>query len=268
MPNPVLNDKTFQAPDPRTQALSAEAATVWHPPISDGPISSYRTEGMSIGGTITATGVLFALLLVTGAVGWSLVTTSEDQVVRFPGWLILPMLAALGCAIWAMVRPKMARLAAPLYALLQGLALGAISHVYQAQWNGIVVQAIGATLGVFAVVLVMYALRIVKVTNRFRSVVMAATFGLMLFYGISLIVSLFGASVPFINSASGFGIAFSVLAAGLAAFNLFLDFDMIEKGVQAGAPKAFEWVGALGLMVTLVWLYLEMLRLLGKLRSN
>jgi uncharacterized YccA/Bax inhibitor family protein len=268
MPNPVLNEKTFQPPDPRTQAMAAEAATVWNPPINDGPVTSYTSERMSIGGTVTATGVLFALILITGAVGWSLVTTDATTgTVRFPAWLLLPMLAAVGCAFWAMFKPKMARVAAPLYALLEGLVLGAISRVYEAQWDGIVVQAIGATLGVFAVVLAMYALRIVKVTNRFRSVVMAATLGLMLFYGVSLLFSLFGATPPFISSTSIWGIGFSVLAAGLAAFNLFLDFDMIEKGVQAGAPKTYEWIGALGLVVTLVWLYLELLRLLGKLRS-
>jgi uncharacterized YccA/Bax inhibitor family protein len=269
MPNPVLNDKTFQAPDPRSQAMAAEAATVWNPPVSDGPISRYpTTDVMTIGGSVTATGVLFALLLVTGVVGWNLVKTSDTEVVSFPGWLLVPMLAAVGAAIWAMVRPKMARVAAPLYALLEGLVLGAISRVYEAQWNGIVVQAIGATVAVFAVVLVMYALRIVRVTQRFRMVVMAATFGLMIFYGISLLLSLFGASVPFLHSTSLFGIGFSVLAAGLAAFNLFLDFDVIERGAKAGAPKQFEWVAGLGLLVTLVWLYLEMLRLLGKLRSN
>jgi uncharacterized YccA/Bax inhibitor family protein len=273
MPNPVLNDKAFEkAADPRSAALAAEGATVWNPPITDGPASPYKpytpTATMTMGGAVSATGVLLALLLVSGAIGWSLVEVQAGEVTRFPGWLLLPVLAGVGLVIWASFKPPMARIAAPLYALAQGLFVGAISHVYEAEWNGIVLQAVGATVGVLAVTLVLYALRLVRVTQRFRMMVIAGTLGLAIFYGISILLSLFGMEVPFINSTSGWGIAFSVLAAGLAAFNLFLDFDIIERGVDARAPKYMEWFGALGLMVTLVWLYLEMLRLFGKLRSN
>jgi uncharacterized YccA/Bax inhibitor family protein len=268
MANPVLNEKAFQAQtDPRSEALAAESATVWNPPITDGPITPYRprTAEMSMGGVITATGVLLALLLVSAAFGWSLVKEQGTEV-TFPGWLFLPMLAGVGVAFLIAFKPHLARIGGIAYALLQGMVVGAISRVYDVQWDGIVLQAVGATMAVFAVVLAMYALRIVRVTNRFRNVVIAATFGLLIFYGVSLLFSLFGAMPSFITSPSLFGIGFSIVAAGIAALNLFLDFDIIERGIKQGAPSYMEWYGAFGLVVTLVWLYLEMLRLLSKLR--
>ena len=128
--------------------------------------------------------------------------------------------------------------------------------------------AVGATLGVFTVMLVLYRFRIIKVTNRFRSIVVSATMGLMVFYVVSLILNAFGVNLSIISSASGLGIAFSVFAAGLAAFNLLLDFDLMERGAKAGAPAYMNWFAALGLLVTIVWLYLEMLRLLSKLQRR
>jgi uncharacterized YccA/Bax inhibitor family protein len=154
------------------------------------------------------------------------------------------------------------------YALAEGVVLGAISRAYSEQYDGIVTQAIGATLGVFVVMLLLYRSRIIRVTDKFRRIIMGALLGLMAFYLVSFVLGMFGSMPSFINDASPMGILFSVFVAGLAAFTLALDFDMIEQGVANKLPAHMEWYCALGLTVTLVWLYLEILRLLAKLREN
>jgi uncharacterized YccA/Bax inhibitor family protein len=276
MPNPVLNEKVFQQAAPTEAdagwaAPGVEAAT-YHPPITDGPASPYRgvrTGVMTVGGTAAASGVLLVLLIAAGAVGWNLVSTDPTgQTIDFPGWLLLPLFAALGVAFLTAFKPHLARFLSPVYAILEGLVVGAISHVYNARWDGIVIQAVGATVAVFAVMLALYGLRIIRVTDRFRRIVIGATFGVLILYGVSALFSLFGHTPSFIYDASLFGIGLSILVAGIAAFNLALDFDMIEKGSKAGAPNYMEWYGAFGLLVTLVWLYLEILRLLARLRSR
>lgn len=268
MANPVLNDKAFTAvatDESRAGWAAPDAGTVWNPPITDGPITRYRTGVMTIGGTVSATGVLFALLLVTAAIGWTATKTTEGS---FPGWILLPVFAGLGLALATVFKPTVARITAPLYALAEGLFVGAISKVYNDSYNGIVVQAAGATIAVFAVMLAMYSLRIIRVTDRFRRVVVGATLGVFVLYFVSMLFSLFGHTPSFIHSPSAFGIIFSVVVAGIAAFNLALDFDIIERGARAGAPKYMEWYGAFGLMVTVIWLYLELLRLLAKLQRR
>jgi uncharacterized YccA/Bax inhibitor family protein len=161
-----------------------------------------------------------------------------------------------------------ARILAPVYAVGEGFFLGVISKAYETYQHGIVIQAVGATLGVFAVMLVLYRTKIIKVTDRFRTVVIAATMGLMVFYLISFVINLFGGGVPFLHSTSLLSIGFSIFAAGLAALNLALNFDFIERGAKQGLPKGMEWFAALALVVTLVWLYLELLRLLSKLQRR
>ena len=218
---------------------------------------------------MTATGVMFVLLLAGGVFGWRAVDAPlEGQSVQFPGWIILPALAAFALVLVGTFKPTTARIVGPIYAVLEGIFLGAISHAYELRYEGLVVQAIGATAAVFAAMWFLYATRIIKVTDKFRRVIVGATMGIALFYGVALIMRLFGAEAPFINSPSGLGIGFSVLVVGVAAFNLMLDFDMIEKGTEAGLPKHMEWFCAMGLMVTIVWLYLEILRLLAKLQSR
>jgi uncharacterized YccA/Bax inhibitor family protein len=223
---------------------------------------------MTMGGVVSATGVLFVLLLAAGAVGWSLVEPGPEGQVDFPGWLLLPLLAAAGIAIFAFVRPTIARFAAPVYALLEGLVLGAISRVFENEWNGIVVQAVLLTAIVFGSMLFLYGTRIIKVTERMQRVIVGATIGICVFYFVSILLSVFGVGVPLIWDAGPLGIAFSLFVCGIAAFNLMLDFDLVEKGVAARLPKHMEWFCALSLMVSIVWLYLEILRLLSKLRSN
>ncbi|MDQ1422979.1 MAG: hypothetical protein QOD72_477 [Acidimicrobiaceae bacterium] len=273
MANPVLSDKAFKqqvaADDSRAGWAAPETAapTVWNAPVTDGPITPYRTGVMTIGGTVSATAVLFALLLVTAVWGWT-ITKTDSVNPSFPGWILLPVFAGLGLAILTVFKPHLSRITAPLYALAEGFFVGAISKVYNGVWNGIVVQAAGATIAVFAVMLALYSLRIIRVTERFRKVVIGATLGVAVMYLGSMLFSLFGHTPSFINQPSALGIIVSVVVSGIAAFNLALDFDIIERGSAAGAPKYMEWYGAFGLLVTVVWLYLELLRLLSKLRSR
>jgi len=274
MANPVLNEKVLQR-EAQAGATAAgwaapQAGTAYHPPIDDGPISPYRTalDSMSLGGTITATGVLFVLLLVAAGIGWNLVDANPEGQTHFPTWLILAPLVGLGIVILSWFKPHLARFTAPIYAVVEGVFVGAVSKLYEVQWDGIVVQAAGATVAVTGVMLFLHTSRILKVTDRMRRIVIGATMGLAVFYGVSLLISLFGGTPPFLQSTSVFGIGFSIFAAGLAALNLSLDFDMIEKGVAMRAPKYMEWFCAQALMVTIVWLYLELLRLLSKLRSR
>ena len=193
------------------------------------------------------------------------------QVTKFPMLAIGGVRVGCGCAIAMYFRPMWAKFPAPAYAIGQGFFLGVISKAYDGYQHGIVLQAVGATLGVFIVMLVLYRTRILKVTDKFRRVVITATLGLMLFYLVSFVIRLIGGSgsVSFLNSASGLGIAFSLFAAGLAAMrNRFDFFDFIERGSKQGLPKGMEWFAGFALMVTLVWLYLEMLRLLSKLNRR
>jgi uncharacterized YccA/Bax inhibitor family protein len=233
---------------------------------------------MTVNGTIGKTAVLFALLLLSAAAGWS--RTGEPEVVERNGELVynysIPALAwvglfvGVGLVFLLMFKPHLAKYVAPAYAIAEGFFVGALSKMYETFYDGIVVQAAGATIAVFGVMLFLYRARIIKVTERFRTVVVSATIGIMVFYGVCFLIRLFAGSdsVSFLASPSLLGIAFSVFVAGIAALNLALDFDFIERGSKMGLEKGFEWYGAFGLLVTIVWLYLEMLRLLAKLRSR
>jgi uncharacterized YccA/Bax inhibitor family protein len=284
VPNPILNDKTFEeaqsgwaapkAPSPGGSVWPAPGGEPTAPPITDGPVSPWRSGVMTIKGSITATAVLFVLLLASATVGWISTTaaTTNPQTgrmeVTFPVVAMIGVIVGFIAVIALYFKPHLAKFLGPVYAIAEGFFVGAISKVFESQWNGIVVQAAGATIAVFGVMLALYGTRIVKVTDRMRRTVIFATLGVMALYLVSFVFMLFGATIPFINDASPLGIAFSVLVCGLAAFNLMLDFDFIERGAKAGLAKDYEWVAAVGLLVTIVWLYLEILRLLAKLRSR
>jgi uncharacterized YccA/Bax inhibitor family protein len=228
---------------------------------------------MTVGGSVSATAVLLVLLLASATVGW-LMTGSPEQrpdgtiAYGIPGAAMAGVFVGFGLAIFLMFKPHLARILAPIYALAEGLFVGAVSRMYETFYDGIVIQAAGATVAVVAVMLVLYATGIVKVTDRFRRIVVAATMGVMVFYGVAFLISLFGGSVSFLSSSSALSIGFSFVVAGLAAFNLALDFDFIERGAAQGLPKHFEWFAGFGILVTIVWLYLEILRLLAKLRER
>ncbi len=268
--NPALNDKIFER---ETRAAQAGAIGVDSRPPVDDTVSPWTPtrppagyQAMTIGGTVSATAVLLVILLMGGGIGWSQVKTIDGEVSSIPGWLIIGLIGALGVAILTIFKPKLARFTSPVYALLEGLVLGAISHVYEAQWNGIVVQAVGLTVAVLSILLFLYATRVIKVTDKLRTGIIAATGAVFVVYLIAIVLRLFGVNVGFLNDGGPVAIIFSLIVVGIAAMNLVLDFDFIERGAAAGAPKYMEWFGAFGLLVTLVWLYLELLRLLGNIR--
>jgi uncharacterized YccA/Bax inhibitor family protein len=268
MANPLLNERTFTRARTDDDAGWAAPGTTWHAPVSDGPVSPYRTEVMTVNGAVSATAVLFVLLLATGVVGWYQVHPSSDGTVAFPGWVLAPMLVGLGLVLASVFRPKIARVTAPLYAICEGLVVGAIAHAYDTQWHGIAAEAALGTAGVFATMLFLYSTKLVKVTDKMRRVVIAATVGVLAVYAVGFLVRLVTGSASFLDGSSGLSIVLSLVIVGVAAFNLMLDFDMIERSARAGAPRYMEWFAALGLMVTVVWLYLELLRLLAKLRQR
>jgi uncharacterized YccA/Bax inhibitor family protein len=278
MSNPLLNDRVLEKNAPQGKGWaaaeadagrSANTAGTWAPPVTDGPVSPWvGTARMTASGAVSATLVLMALLLGAAAFGWSTVSEPAPGQVVFPGWVIVAVLVAFVCAIVSMFKPNLARFLAPVYALAEGAAIGAISHAYNIEYDGIVLQAVGATAGVFVVMLVLYRTGIIRVNDKFRRTVVGATLGLMVFYGIALLFRLFGAEVSFLSNGSLLGIGISLFAAGLAAMNLALDFDFIEQGERNGLPKHMEWYAGLGILVTLVWLYLELLRLFANLRER
>ena len=224
-------------------------------------ISSYG-ETMTLQGTVNKTAFSLFLLIAAGSF-----TFSPDY-----SWLIWP--GFIGGFIVAMItifKKTWAPVTVPIYAVLEGLALGGISYMYkEAFYPGIVSQAILLTVSIFAALLFAYKTRIIKPTENFKLGVFAATGGIFLVYIASIIMSFFGASMPIMDpsNASLISIGFSLFVVVIASLNLVLDFDFIEEGAEKGAPKYMEWYGAFGLLVTLVWLYLEILRLLAKLNSR
>lgn len=274
MANPVLNERALQ----RAQHNWAppEPNTEYFPPVTDGPSSPYVRQPMTVNGVISATATLFVLLLLLSAtVGWFQTETVElsdgsQAVSGIPALAWVGLVVGIGLTFLLMFKPALAKFLAPVYAIAEGYFIGAISKAYNTLYDGIVVQAAGATIAVFAVMLFLYRTGVIRVTDRFRKIVVTATIGVMVFYGVSLLIRLFAGadSVSFLRSPSLLGIAFSIFVAGLAAFNLALDFDFIERGTKQGLDRNWEWFAAFGLLVTIIWLYLELLRLLAKLRER
>jgi uncharacterized YccA/Bax inhibitor family protein len=277
MANPVFKEEAFDKASQDFRAsqpgwAAPQAGThVQTQPITDGPVSSWQ-KAMTLNGTISASAVLLVLLLISGSFGWSAASgpTLENGVetYSFPPMAFLGIIVGFIAVIVANIKPNLAKILGPVYALAYGFAVGAISKGYETFYDGIVVQAVLATASVFLVMLVLYRTRIIKVTEKFRRTVMIATIGVMVLYLFSFVLSLFGTTLPFLNGDNmALSIGFSLFVCGLAAAMLALDFDFIERGIQSGLPKNYEWVAALGLVVTLVWLYLEILRLLSYLRN-
>ena len=241
------------------------------------PFETTGAKRMTAGGTFTATLVLFAVLLVGGWFGWNAVHTTvipatltapTSYSINIPGWIWIAGLVALGLAFLTIFKPKLARISGVFYAAAEGVVLGAISSAYNIQFNGIVLQAVLATLAVFATMLFLYATRLVKVTDRFRRITIFAMVGILVLYLVSFVAQLITGNVAFINQPTLLGIGLSVVIVIVASMNLMLNFDFIERAIDAGAPSYMEWYGAFGLMIALVWLYLEILRLLALLNRR
>ena len=248
--NPALSNKTFQ-----------DLADSRYGGALD------LTSRMTLNGTVNKTGVLLLCAVATAAWTWHLFMASHDMAA-----VSLPLLAGtFGGLIVAMVtifKKEWAPVTAPMYALLEGLALGGLSALFELRYPGIAIQAVGLTFGTLFVMLFLYSTRIIQVTQKFRIGVIAATGGIMVFYLAEMVLGFFGVHFATVNGSGTIGIVFSLFVVAIAALNLVLDFDFIEQGVSYGAPKYMEWYGAFGIMVTLVWLYLEILRLLSKMRSR
>ncbi|MEI6806239.1 MAG: Bax inhibitor-1/YccA family protein [Myxococcaceae bacterium] len=223
-------------------------------------------DRMSVNGTINKTGFLLAIGAATAAYPWSLVHANNLNALGVPMWGGL--IGGFILAIAVSFKPHWAVWGAPAYAACEGLVLGAISGMLNAVYPGIAIQALMGTMGTLAVMLLIYRSGIIEVNQRFRIGVLAATGGVAVIYLLSMVLGFFGVMIPGIFGNGLIGIGFSLIVVGIAALNLVLDFDLIERGAKSGAPKYMEWFGAFALMVTLVWLYLEMLRLFSKIRSR
>lgn len=238
--NPALSIKTFDGLEP-------------------------STDPMTLAGTINKTAILFAILLLGAGWVWNIYfsTHQPDQVVPY---IWLGALGGFLVALLTIFVKTLSPYTSPVYALLEGFAIGAISAIFEEGYPGIAVQAAALTLGTLLCMLIAYRTEIIKVTENFKMGVVSATGAIAVLYVVDLVMMLFGKRVGFIHEGGFIGIAFSLLVVGIAALNLVMDFDFIANGVANKSPKYMEWYAAFGLIVTLVWLYLEILRLLGKRR--
>ena len=240
--NPALNAKTFR-------------------------VEYSDTNAMTIGGTVNKTAILLLMLAMTAIWSWKKVMTLGDISVMMP-WMFGGMIVGLIFAIITIFKKTAAPYTAPVYALAQGVFLGALSAMMEMSYPGIAFQAIALTFGTLFALLSAYKSGLIMATENFKLGVVAATGGIFLVYLASFVMGLFGVSMPYIHGSGPLGIGFSVFVIIIAALNLVLDFDFIEEGAKRGAPRYMEWYAAFGLLVTLVWLYIEILRLLAKLRSR
>lgn len=241
--NPALNERAFRG------------------------VTAAYGEQMTLEGTVNKTGLLLLCTIATAVWAWRVFMQSHSAESVMP----LMWIGFIGGFVFAMVtvfKKTWSPVTAPAYALLEGLALGSISAILELRFPGIAIQSVSLTFGTLLVLLLAYRSGMIKVTQKFRLGVVAATGAIMLFYVAEMVMGFFGVHFASINGSSPLGIGFSLIVVVIAALNLVLDFDLIETGVRSGAPKYMEWYGAFGLMVTLVWLYLEILRLLTKVRGR
>ncbi len=241
--NPALSDKTFQ------QVGNAGYADV-----------------MTLQGTVNKTGLMLLLLVAGAAYTWSQFVEGSIESVMM--WMMVGIFGGLIVSIVTVFKKNWSPITAPLYAVLEGFALGGISAMLEARYEGIVIQAVALTFGTAGCLLIAYKSGVIKATENFKLGIVAATGGIFVIYVVGAIMRMFGSGIPYIHENGLIGIGFSLVVVVIAALNLVLDFDFIEKGAEQGAPKFMEWYAAFGLMVTLIWLYIEILRLLSKLNSR
>jgi uncharacterized YccA/Bax inhibitor family protein len=224
---------------------------------------------MTLNGTVNKAGCLVLIVVAAAWFSWaqSLPAPGTRTLGASP-WMVIGLLGGGIVALITIFKQSLAPVTAPLYAVFEGLFLGALSALFEVRFPGIVAQATFATFGTLGALLLAYRSGLIKATENFKLGVVAATGGIALLYLVSLVLGFFGKSIPLIHESGTAGILFSLFVVIVAALNLVLDFDFIERGVNIGAPKYMEWYAAFGLLVTLVWLYLEILRLLSKARSS
>jgi uncharacterized YccA/Bax inhibitor family protein len=240
--NPVFNPNTFSAR----------------------PVGVGYGEAMTVNGTINRAGILLLLALVAALFTWNQVANGQES----GGYVMIGALGGFVVALVTTFKAQWAGVTAPIYAVLEGLFLGGVSAMVNMAYPGIAIQAVALTFGVFFCMLLLYRSGVIRATEKFKIGVFAATGAIALFYLITMVLGFFHIQFPLLYGSSPIGIGFSLVVVGIAALNLILDFDFIEQAAMRGAPKYMEWYGAFGLMVTLVWLYLEILRLLSKLRDR
>ncbi len=241
-----------------------------NPALNDNTFRGYghtvtRDDSMTIQGTVNKTAVLLLLVLISAVWTWRLYYTAAGSL---SVWILGGALGGFVVAMVTVFKKNWSPATAPLYALLEGLVLGGISSVLEARYPGIVIQAVGLTFGTLFGLLFAYKSGLIRATENFKLGVVAATGGIALVYLVTMVLGFFGIRMPYIHESGLIGIGFSLFVVIIAALNLVLDFDFIENGAAQGAPKFMEWYGAFGLMVTLIWLYIEILRLLSKMRSR
>jgi uncharacterized YccA/Bax inhibitor family protein len=243
--NPGLNDRTF-ASQPR---------------------ASVAGERMTLQGTVNKSFLLLVVLMAAAIWPWSQYLASGNAAV-LGAPVLVGLIGGLVLALIISFKATMAPYLALPYAACEGLAIGAISAMFERRYPGIAIQAVGLTFGVMAALLLAYTMRLIRATQRLRSMVIAATGAIAILYLVTIVLGMFHVATPFMNDASPLSLGISLVIIGVAALNLVLDFDLIEQGVAQGAPRYMEWYAAFGLLVTLVWLYMEILRFLGKARQR
>jgi len=243
--NPALNEKTFEK-----------------------SFSYVGAESMTVNGTLNKFGILFLMTMATAGLAWKMVASGVDVTT----YMWMSVFGALGVAVILAFKMEWSAYLAPVYALIKGYAVGAISAYYNFAFQkvapNIITQAVALTFGVVIAMYFLYKFNVIKATPTFKKIIITATLGIAVFYLIAIGLHFAGISIPFLHEGSTFGIIFSLVVVALAAMNLILDVDMIENGVNHGAPKFMEWYCAFGLLVTIVWLYIEILRLLSKFASR
>lgn len=243
-----------------------------NPALGSGAFSNLERasggEAMTVQGTVAKTAILMLLALLTAGWTWMQFYKSGQNPASVSSWMMLGVIGGFVLALVTVFKKEWAPATAPLYALAEGFFIGGISSLFEAQYPGIVIQATALTFGTLGAMLAVYSSGLIEVTNNFRLGVVAATGGIALVYLVALVLGFFGISVSFVYEGGFFGIAFSLFVVVIAALNLVLDFDLIEQSAKLNLPKYMEWYCGFALMVTLIWLYIEFLRLLSKARSR
>lgn len=240
--NPTLNAKTFSVP------------------------GAYG-DVMTVNGTILKTVILLLCAVATSSITWNAINQTQDYAAA-SGYMAIGALGGFVLALVTVFKKNWAMVTAPAYALLEGLFLGGASALFELRYHGIAMQAVALTFGTAFCMLMAYRTGLIRPSQKFMMGVVAATGGIAVFYIVAMVLGFFNVSVPILYGNSPLSIAISVAIVGIAALNLILDFALIEQGAAQGSPHYMEWYGAFALMVTLVWLYIEILRLLSKVRSR